>query len=139
MDFATVARRLRLLAVAFAGGATVLAGVAAIISTRRAAQPDLAEGAMLATGVIGAIGTLLALRWWSTAGERPTSLAQVQLGFIARIAVAETGLFIGFVGVIITGSLVAAMLGVGLFFLSLLVLTSGLNRIEAQAASRPPL
>jgi hypothetical protein len=139
MDLTLLGRRLRLLATTFAAGALVLTLVAAVLSTRDAAQPDLAEGAVLATGVLGAIGALLALRWWSNAGERRRSAAQIQVGFIARIAVAETGLFVGFIGVVITGALVAAIVGLALFLLALLALVLGLNRIEAQGASDSPI
>lgn len=139
MDMTLVARRLRMLAASFGAGAVGIAAIAVLVGGSDAAQPDLAEGAVLAAGVLGAIGLLAALRWWSIAGERPTSPAQVQVGFIVRVAVAETGLFIGFVGIFITGSITAVLTGLASFLLSLLALVLALNRIEAQSTSGRPL
>lgn len=119
---------LRLTAIAFAIGAVVVVAVFASIDLGDAQDPDLADGAALAATVLGAIGLLVALQWWSRAGEQPRSPASLQMGFIIRVAIAELGLLIGIVGIYMTGSLTPAFIGLGFFLVALLLLLLGANR-----------
>ena len=72
---------------------------------------------------------MIAALWYSHAGERPASPAQVQSGFIIRIAVAELGLLLGVMAIFLTGALLPALIGLGLFLISLLLLYLGLKQI----------
>ncbi len=92
-------------------------------------SPDLADGAALAATVFGVLGLLVALLWYSRAGETQPSPAKVQMGFIIRIAIAELGLFIGIVALVMTGSTTPTVIGFWLFLASLLMLWLGLRRI----------
>lgn len=128
-DMQTVIRRLRLLAASFAGAATVFVVVFALVDLDEPQSPDLADGAALAAAVFGVVGLLVALQWWSRAGEQSRTPANVQLGFIVRVAIAELGLLIGVMAVFLTGSLAAALIGLGLFLVSLLLLVAALGRL----------
>jgi hypothetical protein len=128
-DMPTVKRTLRLLAASFAGAAAVFVVVFALVGFDEPQSPDMADGAALAAAVFGVVGLLVALRWWSRAGEQTRTPANVQLGFIVRIAIAELGLLIGVMAVFLTGSLTAALIGLGLFLVSLLLLVAALDRV----------
>mgnify|MGYP000255322204 CR=1 FL=1 len=53
-------------------------------------------------------------------------------GFIIRVAIAELGLLLGIVGLFMTGSLLPALVGLGLFLPALFLLYLGMNRtVEA--------
>jgi hypothetical protein len=113
---------------AIAGTATVL--VLSFIDFGETASPNLADGAALAAAATGSIGLLLALHWWSRAGESPRTDTNLMLHFIARVAVAELGVLMGILGLIMTGSVAASYVGLGLFLASLLFLSLGLRRID---------
>jgi purine-cytosine permease-like protein len=51
------------------------------------------------------------------------------MGYIIRIAVAELGLLLGVLAIFLTGTLVPALTGLGLFLVALLMLYLGLNQI----------
>jgi hypothetical protein len=125
-----VTHRLERLARAFAIGAIVLVVVLAVIDIGEPEDPDLADAAALTAAIIGVVGLLAALRWWSTAGERTVSPERIQIGFIVRVAVAETGLLLGVVGFVMTGSLLAPMIGCALFLAALAFLVMSLRRVE---------
>ena len=124
-----VRHRLEAVARAFAAGAIVLVGVLAVIDIGEAQDPDLADAAALASAIFGVIGLLAALRWWSTAGERTVGPERIQVGFIVRVAIAETGLLLGVVGFVLTGSLLAPMIGCVLFLAALVLLVLSLRRL----------
>ena len=128
-DMAEVKRKSRLLAASFAGAAVVFVAVFSLADVGEPPSPDLADGAALAAAVLGVVGVLVALQWWSRAGEQTRTPANVQMGFIVRVAIAELGLLVGIMGVFLTGSLTGAMIGIVLFLLSLLLLVTGLGRI----------
>ena len=104
--------------------------VMSAIDLGEAESPDLADGAALAAAVFGVVGLLIALQWWSKSGEIQRSPASVQFGFIVRVAIAELGLLLGILALVMTGSTTPAYIGLGLFLLSLLVKTLGLRRIS---------
>ena len=104
--------------------------VMSAIDLGEAESPDLADGAALAAAVFGVVGLLIALQWWSKFGEIQRSPASVQIGFIVRVAIAELGLLLGILALVMTGSSTPAYIGLGLFLLSLLVMTLGLRRIS---------
>ena len=127
LDLANVKRTLRLIAVSFAAGSVALVAVLALLDLGEAESPDLADGAAALAGVIGALGLVLAVIWWARMGERPRSAAALQMGFLVRAAIAEVGLLIGVVGFFMTGSLTAALIGLGLFLAALLLLALAVN------------
>ncbi len=128
-DIDAVRSTLRLTAASFAIGAIVVVVVFSSLDLGDAERPDLADGAALAAAILGAIGLLIALQWWSRAGEQPRTPASLQTGFIIRVAVAELGLLLGIVGLYMTGSASAALIGLGFFLISLLLLMMGANRV----------
>ena len=113
----------------FAGAALVAVVVLAGIDLGEADRPDLADGAVLATAIAGAVGLVLALIWAVRSGERQTNGNRLLLGYISRLAMAEVGMLMGIVGRIMTGSTTALYVGFFLFTLALLSLASGLRRI----------
>jgi len=115
---------------AVAAIATTVLGV--VIRPSDPDSPELAGDAVLATAVIGVAGLLTALRWWSTAGEHPVGIDRLRVGFIMRIALAETGLILGLFGNVLTGSATPVLVGGGLFLVALLILGLGLKRVEIQ-------
>lgn len=124
-----VKQRLMTIAGTFAVGTLVVVGAMALIDIGEPESPDLADGAALAAAVFGTIGLLLALRWWSTVGERPSDPNRIQMGFIIRVAIAEMGLLLGVVGYVMTGSILASVVGGSLFLGALALLAMGLKRI----------
>lgn len=129
LDMVAVKRMLRLVTASFAAAAVAIVIVLAGIDRSEAPSPDLADGAVLAVAVVGLIGLVVAALWYSQAGGRPLPPARVQTGFIIRIAIAEFGLLLGVLAIFLTGALVPAMIGLGLFLVALLLLYLGLNQI----------
>lgn len=127
-EIAAVRQKVRLIAASFGFGTVILVVVLGAIDIGEPDAPDLAEGAVLATTVFGVIGLLIALRWWSTAAERPRGAARLQLGFIIRVAFAEVGFLIGILGRIMTGSMTALVVGVALFLIALLLLVLAVGK-----------
>ena len=122
-------RTLRIVTASFAGAAVVFVVVFAAVDLGEPESPDLADGAVLAAAALGVAGLLVALQWWSRAAEQPRTPANVQIGFIVRVAIAELGLLTGIFSLFMTGTLNAALVGLGLFLISLLLMVAGLNRI----------
>lgn len=129
LDMVAVKRMLRLVTGSFAAAAVVVVIVLAGIDRSEPPSPDLADGAILAVAVVGFIGLVAAALWYSRAGEHPKPPARVQTGFIIRIAIAELGLLLGVLAIFLTGAVVPAMIGLGLFLVALLLLYLGLNRV----------
>jgi hypothetical protein len=127
-DLNAVRRSLKVVAASFAFGAIALTGAFALVDLGEPEGADLANGATLAATVLGVIGLLIALQWWSGAGEQPRSPASLQMGFIIRVAIAELGLLLGIVGIYMTGSITAALAGLGLFLVALLLLVLGVDK-----------
>jgi hypothetical protein len=125
-----VRRTLNMVSGSFAAGGIMIVVVMSAIDLGEAESPDLADGAALAAAIFGVVGLLVALQWWSNSGEVQRSPASVQIGFIIRIAIAELGLLLGILALVMTGSMTPAYIGLGLFLLSLLVMTLGLRRIS---------
>lgn len=125
-----VKRTLNLVAGSFAAGAIIVVVVMAAIDLGEPESPDLADGAALAATIFGVVGLLVALQWWSRAGETERAPAAVQIGFIVRVAIAELGLLLGIMALVMTGSMTPAYIGLALFLLSLLVMRTGLGRIS---------
>ena len=123
-------RSLNLIAGSFAMGAVALVGVLSAVDLGDAESPDLADAGALTAAFFGVIGLLVALQYWSRSGERTTATsANVQIGFIVRVAIAEMGLLIGILAQVMTGSKLPPLLGLALFLVSLLLLVLGLRRI----------
>lgn len=127
-ELEAVRRKLLLLAGAFAVGVVVIVSVLAAIDLGEAESPDLTEGATLAATILGVVGLLVALRWWAIAGERSSRPAQLQVGFVLRVAIAELGLLTGILGLVMTGSKTGLLIGAGLFLVALLILALALGK-----------
>lgn len=97
------------------------------------ASPELAGGAALAASVFGSVGVLLALFWFLGSGDKPATGTNLMLAFVGRVAVAELGVLIGILGLLMTGSAVAMLLGLGLFLAALALLSLGLRRVAEGA------
>lgn len=121
--------KLRTVAGAFAFSAIAIVVVLSLIDLGEPENPDLADAAALTAAIFGAAGLLMALRWWSTAGERTVGPDRLQVGFIVRVAIAETGLLLGVLGFTMTGSMTAPIIGGTLFLVALLLLVAGLRRV----------
>jgi membrane protease YdiL (CAAX protease family) len=117
------------IAATFAAGAVIVVVAMALVDIGEPENPQLAESAALTAAAFGAIGLLVALRWWSGAGERPFDPNRIQLGFIIRVAIAELGLLLGVIGFVMTGSIAASVVGGTLFLGALALLAMGLKRI----------
>ena len=127
-------RRLESIAGWFALGGVILVGVLALIDVGEPDDPGLGDAAVLLSAALGVIGLLVALRWWSIAGEHPVTPDGLQISFMLRVAIAETGLLLGVVGFAMTGSMAAPIIGGALFLVALLVLVLGLRRdVESSA------
>lgn len=98
------------------------------------AEPDLASGAALASAIFGAIGLVVALVWTARSGDRSPEPQRLLAGFVIRVALAELGVLIGILGLVMTGSVTAPYVGLGLFLTSLLVLYLGLQRVTESVA-----
>lgn len=127
---ATTKTTLRLIAAGFAIGSVVLVALLALLDLGGTDNADLADGAALAAGVFGFVGLVIALLWWSRISERPRTPAELQIGFLVRMAVAELGLLLGILAVFMTGAVGPAMIGLGLFLLALLLLVLALARSQ---------
>lgn len=93
-------------------------------------EPDLAGGATLAAAIFGAIGLVVALVWTARTGDRSPDPQRLLIGFVIRVAIAELGVLIGILGLVMTGNATAPYLGLGFFLASLFVLYLGLRRIS---------
>ncbi len=122
-------RTLNLIVGSFAIGAIALVVILSTVDFGNAASPDLANGATLTAGVFGAVGLLVSLLWVSRSGERSRTPNQLLSGFVIRVAIAELGLLMGILGLVMTGSMTASYVGLGFFLASLLFLGAGLRRI----------
>ncbi len=122
-------RTLNLIVGSFAIGAVVLVVILAAVEFGDPASPDLADGATLTAGLFGAAGLLVSLVWLSRSGERSRTPNQLLSGFVIRVAIAELGLMMGILGLVMTGSMTASYVGLGFFLASLLLLGVGLRRI----------
>jgi len=123
-----VRQRLRLVAGAFAVGTVAVVAVLQMVSFE-AESPELKDATAVTAGVFGAIGLIIALRWWTNAGERSTEPSRLQIGFIARVAIAEMGLLMGILGYVMSGSMLAPIIGGTLFLGALAAMTIGLRRL----------
>jgi hypothetical protein len=121
---------LNLISGSFAIGGIAAVGVLSALDFDDAGNPDLAGGATLAATAFGVVGLLVALLWWSRAGESPRTETNLMLSFVVRVAVAEVGLLMGILGLVMTGSATASYIGLGFFLVALLMLSLGLRRIE---------
>ncbi len=122
-------KTLNLIAGSFAAAGVVAVVVLSAVDLGEPESPDLADGAALAAAIFGVVGLLLALQWWSRSGEATRTAASAHMGFIIRVAIAELGVLIGIVGVVMTGSITPAVIGLALFLTSLALLTAGLRQI----------
>ena len=93
------------------------------------AEADLAGGATLAAAVFGAIGLVVALVWTARAGDRSPEPQRLLVAFVIRVAIAELGVLLGILGLVMTGSAAPPYVGLGLFLASLFVLYLGLRRV----------
>ena len=124
-----VKRTLNLVTGSFAIAAIAAVFVLTSIDIGTPERPDLVDGAVLATGVLGGLGLIVALVWTARSGERHTDPNRLMLSYITRLAVTEVGVLLGLVGLFLTGSTTAPYVGLALFLLSLVVLAAGLRRI----------
>ncbi len=124
-----VKRTLNLVTGAFALAVIVAVIVLTGVDIGTPERPDLVDGAVLATSVLGGIGLLVALVWTARSGERNTDPNRLMLSYITRLAITEVGVLLGIVGLFLTGSTAAPYVGLALFLLSLVVLAAGLRRI----------
>jgi hypothetical protein len=124
-----IKRTLNLVTGAFALTAVVAVVVLTGLDIGTPERPDLEDGAVLATAVLGGIGLLIALVWTARSGERHADPNRLMLGYVTRLAITEVGALLGILGLFLTGSTAAPYLGLALFLLSLAVLAAGLRRI----------
>jgi hypothetical protein len=129
LDMVSVKRSLRLLVAGFAVAAIAVVAVVAAIGSDDPQSPDLADGALLAVAVVGMSGLALAALWYSQAARSSASPARVQTGFIIRVAIAEMGLLLGVLAIFLTGAVLPAIVGLGLFLIALLLLYLSLNQL----------
>ena len=122
-------RTLELIVASFAFFAVVTVVVLSLVDLGEPTEPDLSGGALLAVIVFGTIGLLLALLWSARAGESAMTPNRLMIGFIGRIAIAELGVLLGILGLVMTGAILPAYVGLGLFLGSLLLLALGLGRV----------
>ncbi len=122
-------RTLNFIIGAFAIGAVALVGVLSAVEIDDPSDPDLAGGATMTAAIFGGFGLLLALIWVVRAGERHRGPNRLLTAIIVRVAVAELGLLMGILGLLMTGSMTASYIGLGLFLASLALLGAGLRRV----------
>lgn len=127
-----VKQRLMTVAGAFALGTIVTIVVLSLVEITEPESPDLANGAVVAAAAFGVAGLLLALRWWSTTGEYPVDPGRFQIGFIVRVSVAEVGLLLGVLGYVMTGQILAPIVGGALFLAALALMALSLGRAWQQ-------
>ncbi|MDJ0664852.1 MAG: hypothetical protein QNJ75_09845 [Acidimicrobiia bacterium] len=124
-----VKRTLNVITAGFAAAAVVAVVVLTGLDLGTPERPDLVDGAVLATSVLGGLGLLVALVWTARSGERNTDPNRLMLSYITRLAITELGVLLGIVGLFLTGSTTAPYVGLALFLVSLAVLAAGLRRI----------
>ena len=122
-------RTLTLIAGSFAAAGIVIVLALSALDVSDPASSDLADGAVLAAAVFGALGLLAALIWASRSGEGRHTPNSLTIGFIVRVALAELGLLIGILGLFMTGSMTPSYVGLGFFVVALLALAAGLRRV----------
>jgi drug/metabolite transporter (DMT)-like permease len=127
-DLDTVKRTLKIVAASFAAGAVAIFVVVSSVDLGEPDSPDLADGGALAAAVFGVAGLLIALQWWSSAREQAQSPAKLQMGFVIRTAIAELGLLLGVLALVMSGSTTPMAIGLGLFLITLLFLVLALDR-----------
>ena len=125
-------RTLSLITASFAAAGVAIVVVLASVDLGEAESPDLANGGALTAAVFGAIGLLVALQWWSRSGETSPTPASLQTGYVIRIAIAELGLLMGILALVMTGSIVPSLIGLSFFLASLLLLALGLRRATSE-------
>lgn len=123
-------RTLNMIVASFAGAGIIAVLALSVVDFGDPAEPDLAQGAALAATVFGAIGLLVALVWWQRIGERRMEPNRLMIGVVVRVAIAELGLLLGILGLVMTGSATAPYVGLGFFLLALAAMYAGLRRIE---------
>ncbi len=123
-------RTLNLVSGSFAIAGITIVAVLSTVDLGEPERPDLADGAALAAFIFGSLGLLVALQWWSRFGDTPRTPASLQIGFVVRVALAELGLLLGILALIMTGSITPSLIGLGLFLVALLLLTLGLRRVS---------
>lgn len=123
-----VKQRLRLITGVFAVG-TVAVIVALSLVSFEAESPELKDATAVTAAVFGAIGLIVALRWWTSVGERMNEPSRLQVGFIVRVAIAEVGLLMGILGFVMSGSMLAPLIGGALFLGALAAMAMGLSRL----------
>jgi hypothetical protein len=123
-----VKRRLRLITAGFAVGAVVVIVALSLVSFE-AESPELKGATAVTATVFGAIGLIVALRWWTSVDERMNEPSRLQVGFIVRVAIAEVGLLMGILGFVMSGSMLAPLIGGALFLGALAAMTLGLHRL----------
>jgi hypothetical protein len=127
-------RTLTLIVVSFATAAVIAVVVMTSLDFSDPAEPDLANGATLAAAISGGIGLVVALAWTSRSGGPSPEPQRLLAGFVIRVAVAELGVLMGILGLVMTGSATAPYVGLALFLVSLLVLYLGLRRVTEDVA-----
>lgn len=124
-----VRQRLRLVAGAFAVGTVTVVAVLPMVSFE-AESPELKDATAVTAAVFGVIGLIVAFRWWTSVGERTNEPSRLQVGFIVRVAIAEVGLLMGILGFVMSGSMLAPLIGGALFLGALAAMTLGLGAID---------
>ncbi len=127
-DLDAAKRTLKIVAASFAAGAIAIFVVLSSVDLGEPDNPDLADGGALAASVFGIAGLLIALQWWSGASEQTQSPVKLQMGFVVRTAIAELGLLLGVLALVMSGSITPMAIGLGLFLGSLLLLVLALDR-----------
>jgi hypothetical protein len=122
-------RTLNLISGSFAGAAIVAVAALAAVDLGEPTSPDLAGGATLTATVFGALGLVGALVWSARAGERRSTPNRLMVAFVVRVAIAELGLLMGILGLVMTGAMLPSYVGLGFFLGSLALLATGLRRV----------
>lgn len=122
-------RTLTMIAASFAIAGVIGVLVLTSLDLGDPAEADLAGGATLTAAVFGAIGLVAALVWTARAGDRSPEPQRLLVGFVVRVAIAELGVLLGILGLVMTGSATPPYVGLGLFLAALFVLYLGLRRV----------
>ncbi len=123
-------RTLNLITTSFALGGIVVAFVLVGVDLGEPSSPDLADGAALTAGVFGALGLVIALVWAARSGERRANPQRLMTAYVIRVAIAELGLLMGILGLVMTGAALPIFIGLGFFLASLVFLRVGLGRVS---------
>ncbi len=126
-------RIVRIMGMSFVGLLVVLAVVLMALSGDwDPADDELARLGMIASGVVGVLGLMVALWWRSRATARPVPAAKLMNGFLISVAAAETGMLLGFVFAMGSRSMAPFWIGAAIFAVSLTVLLTALNQVEIE-------